>query len=118
MHVDILSKIQIYQGQQISAITLDEDQSILYIADNGTKSITKVNYSPELLLNENNMTGVSKEIYQNVSILGNISSIAVNMHGKIFWSALKNGQTDGSIITAVADAPNESTVQVESKLFD
>lgn len=57
------------------------------MSDNGAKNIVKVNYSPELLMNESSLIGIPKEIYKNVSILGNISAIAVNMYGKIFWSA-------------------------------
>jgi hypothetical protein len=40
------------------------------------------------------------------------------MFGRIFWSTSQNGKVTGSIVSAVADAPSDDSIEIESKLFD
>ena len=50
--------------------------------------------------------------------LGDISSLAVNFMGKIFWSNSEYGKVSGALVSASADTPSEKSVKTESKLFD
>jgi hypothetical protein len=85
------------------------------LADAGLDRIVAVNYSPERLLD--NRAKQTKFIYEKVG-LTKVSSLAVNLLGRIFWANSKDGKNDGAIFSAVADAPDIGTIQVESKLFD
>ena len=85
------------------------------MADAGLDRIVAVNYSPERLLD--NRAKQTKFIYEKVG-LTKVSSLAVNLLGRIFWANSKDGKNDGAIFSAVADAPDIGTIQVESKLFD
>lgn len=81
LRVEPLSKQHVFEGNLISAITIDEDQSILYIADIGDQRIITINYSPEKSSTTLNNIGVLKYIYEKVSTLNTISSLAVNLYG-------------------------------------
>lgn len=81
LRVEPLSKQQVFEGNLISAITIDEDQSILYIADIGDKRIATLNYSPENSSATLSKIGIVKYIYEKLSTLDTISSLAVNLYG-------------------------------------
>lgn len=102
-----LSKTPVYEGSQVTAIALDDDQSIVYLADAGQNRIVSVSYAPEKLMN--NKAGLTKFIYENVG-LTKVSSLAVNLYGRIFWANSEKGKTEGAIFSAVADEPDKSTV--------
>lgn len=102
-----LSKSPVYEGSLVTALTLDDDQSIVYIADSGLNRLVAVSYAPELLLN--NRAGVKRFIYENVG-LDKVSALAVNLYGRIFWANSDGGKANGVIISAVADAPSNSSI--------
>lgn len=117
LHIDESSKVKVYKGNEISAIALDADQSILYIADTGNKRIATFRYSPELVTMTKSIGKVTN-IYDNVSSLDKISSLAVNLYGKLFWTNKANGKTDGTLVSAVADKPDSKSLKVLSDAFD
>lgn len=65
----------------------------------------------------NNQAGLTRFIYENVG-LTKVSSLAVNLYGRIFWANSEQGKTEGAIFSAVADQPDKSSIQPESKLFE
>lgn len=113
------SKLEVYRGKKITAITVDEDQSILYIAETENERLVSINYSPEKLLATSNSVGKVTYIYEDPSqTLGDVQSLAVNLMGKVFWSNSQDGKQDGALISASADRPSEKSIKIESKLFD
>lgn len=66
----------------------------------------------------NSDTGLIGTVYDSIDKLSQVTSIAVDFRGNLFWSVDSNGKQEGTIFRASADEPNSKTIQVVSKALD
>jgi len=95
--VDEHSKKQVYKGKRIGGLAVDDDQGILYVADTARQLIQTVFY--------NAMLPETNTIYEKLPRLDQVTSLAVDYFGGLFWSAGLGGKADGAITKAKADLP-------------
>ena len=57
--------LEVYRGYLITALTVDDDQSILYLSETGKNRLVKINYSPEKLIAAASNVGKITYIYEN-----------------------------------------------------
>ena len=56
--VDFNTAIEVFSGIEITSLAIDDDQSILYIADSSTRKISNLKYAPEMLTMINSRIGL------------------------------------------------------------
>ena len=62
----------------------------------------------------NTSEGLTETLYDDIDSLENVSSLAVDYKGYVFWSTSRDGKTKGSIFKARVDEPNDDTIQIVS----
>ncbi len=95
--IDEATKVQVYKGKFIGGITVDDDQSILYVAETSDKRIDSISYTPKVLEVSNSEIGLTSTIYKGLSGLNHVTSLTVDYLGNILWSTSKDGQSKGAI---------------------
>ena len=103
-----------YQGEDIAGLACDDDQSILYIADNKKQRLVQIKYDDRIYDMLNTTEGLTETLYDDIESLGYVSSITVDYRGNVYWSTSQNGQDDGSIFRAKVDDPNDNTIRIAS----
>ena len=118
MSVNATTALNVYEGETVTALTIDGDQSILYIADTGAKTIDSIQYDHRELDKSKDDIGLVETLYHQVHNLEYVTSLAVDFMGNIFWSLEENGLEDGVIMRAPADDPNPTAAKIISKTLD
>ena len=113
--VNTTSKLEVATGIEITSLAIDDDQSILYIADGGEKEISRLKYAPEMLLMIKSEKGLEEALYEGLHNFEYVYSIAVDRLGGIYWSFSRYGTEDGVIHKASADSPSDDSIEMESK---
>ena len=80
-----------YQGEDIAGLACDDDQSILYIADNKKQRLVQIKYDDRIYDMLNTTEGLTETLYDDIESLGYVSSIAVDYRGNVYWSTSQNG---------------------------
>jgi hypothetical protein len=76
-----------------------------------------VHYSPERLPHSAS-SGLIQNVYENPKVsLKGVTAMAANYFGKLYWSNSETVSTDGALMSAIADAPDETSIQTESRMF-
>ena len=89
--VNVTTKVNVYLGKSIKSLAIDDDQSILYVADAENKRIDSVQYNTKMLEASNSQTGLTSTLYQTNNSLKAVTSMAVDYLGNIFWSVEEDG---------------------------
>ena len=118
MSVNSTHQETFYSGEDIGAITLDEDQSILYIAEKQSSELVAINYNQAWLLAQNKTTPVPESIYKGKTSLKSVTSMAVDFFGNLFWASGTDGKSSGSITEAMVDVQKENSILPISKAFE
>ena len=98
---------QVYRGKKIGGLTIDEDQGILYVSDLAEERIVSVLYERQDL--------ETKTIYAGLKGLSDVTSLAVDFLGNIFWAVNQDGKDEGAIMRARADEPNSTEAVAVTK---
>ena len=112
------TRLNVYKGKHIESLAIDDDQSILYIADSKTKRIDSLQYGAKILAKSNSSSGLAETLYETVNNLASVTSLAIDYQGNIYWSVGDEGTSDGAIFRGRADDPNPTKVDVISKTLD
>ena len=118
MTVNASTRLNVYKGKQIESLAIDDDQSILYIADSKNKRIASLQYNGSVLAKSNSSSGLVETLYETVNNLASVTSLAIDYQGNIYWSVGEDGKTDGAVFRGRADDPNPTKVDVISKTLD
>ena len=116
--VNTTSKLEVATGIEITSLAIDDDQSILYIADGGEEQISRLKYAPEMLTMIKSEKGLEEALYEGLHNFEYVYSIAVDRLGGIYWSFSEYGKEDGVIHKASADRPSEDSIEQESKALE
>ena len=86
LSVNAGTRLNVYKGKHIESLAIDDDQSILYIADSKTKRIDSIQYSASILKKSNSNSGLADTLYETVNNLASVTSLAIDYQGNIYWS--------------------------------
>lgn len=87
---------QVYEGGFVSALSVDHDDHILFIADQTNQKIIQINFK-----NESMPLGQTSVLYTNINSIKNIYGLASDDdHENLFWSNYAEGSTLGGVLQA------------------
>ena len=117
--VNSTSKTEVYSGRNVKSLAIDDDESILYVADTESARIDEIKYSGHVRQLANSEIGLVKTLYseEDVSSLAKVTSLAVDYLGNLFWTTSSQGKTQGAVMEASADSPNPASAKIVSKLL-
>ena len=69
--VNAATRVNVYKSKHIESLAIDDDQSILYIADSKTKRIDSLQYGASILAKSNSNSGLADTLYETVNTILN-----------------------------------------------
>ncbi|CDW79423.1 UNKNOWN [Stylonychia lemnae] len=87
---------QVYSGERITGLAVDDDVHAIFVADSDKKQIIALGFK-----DRTKPSGISKILYQNLPQLSNLQGVACDEdHELVFWGNIKDGAKNGGVVQA------------------
>ena len=91
---------------QLTAMSIDADQKVLYVSEAAPGEIRAIYYKDELS---------TETMYDDIQ---NVSSLAADYSGNIYWSVSEGGKDEGAITRAKADLADHNSLTMITEAVD